>query len=103
MVHVALVGDDQPLFMVLADGTDPSLDEVPGRDRHAFSIPVLPGFLACGRLRLELWEGREPVFRGALYVDREGEPMLRRLPSAPAAAPSAEGARTPRRRRWWWR
>lgn len=100
MVHVAVVAEGEPRFMARADGVDPSLDEVPGRDLHAFSIPVMPEFLTFDQLQLEIWEGREPVFRGALYVDREGEPMLRRLPPAPAAPPG-EAMDRRKRRRWW--
>jgi hypothetical protein len=61
---------------------------------------VLPEFFAGDRLELQIWEGRTPVYRGALYVDREGEPMLRRVRNQLTGA-AQHGSAAESRRRWW--
>lgn len=103
-LHVVLMAGDETLMMVAADRVDRSLDEVPGRELHAFQILVQPEFLAPERLRMEIWEGGAPIFRGRFKVEREDEPMLRRfrpVPPAPRDEPvkTVEGRRTWR----WWR
>jgi len=100
ILHVALVRDQEPLIMVAADRVDRSLDNLPGRGQHVFQVPVLREFLDEDRLRLEIWEGRFPVFRGRLYVDREGRPMLRRIRDKPDEAVIATKG-TGRKQRWW--
>jgi hypothetical protein len=107
ILHVALVRDQEPLIMVAADRVDRSLNQVPGRDQHAFQVPVLPEFLDGDRLRLEIWEGRLPVFRGRLFVDLEAEPMLRRVRDDPPTADNdardtvVETGMRERWKRWW--
>lgn len=107
ILHVALVRDEEPLIMVAADRVDRSLAKIPGRDQHAFQIPVLPEILDGDRLQLQIWEGRHPVFRGRLYVDRDGEPMLRRVRDDPPTAEgdvrdtAVEAGMRGRLKRWW--
>jgi len=98
MLHVAVIRDREPILLVLADVLDRSLDDVPGRERHAFRIPVLPEVLLGERLHLEIWQGRSPLHRARLYVDRAGEPMLRRMRDA---AGFREGDNIGRRKHWW--
>lgn len=99
ILHVALVRGLEPLVLVAADGADRSLSDVPGRERHAFRIPLLAEHLEGGDLHLEIWEGRTRVYRGGLYVDSGDEPMLRRVREIPVVDASVG-----RKRRWWrWR
>jgi hypothetical protein len=102
ILHVAVMRDSEPLLMVSADAVDRSLNEVPGRGMHAFRIPVLPEYFDGDRLNLEIWEGCAPVFRGGLFVDREGEPMLRRLRVNPTMVDNNDTSGKERRwmRRW---
>jgi len=101
-LHVVVVRDEALLLMVAADGLDAGLsDEVPGRGEHAWRIPVLPEFLDGDGVQLQIWEGRTPVYRGELYVDRGPDPMLRRVRSHVDEDPDLGGA--PKRLRRWWR
>ncbi|HET7326697.1 MAG TPA: glycosyltransferase family 4 protein [Nocardioidaceae bacterium] len=69
MLHVAVVSDGEPVFVVVADAEEPSLDRTtPGLGRHGFRVPVLPEFLGASGIRLEVWEGRVPVREGGLDV-----------------------------------
>lgn len=101
LLHVVVVRGLEPLLMVSADVVDGELDDVPGRDLHAFRIPVLAEYFDAERLHLEIWEGRTRVYRGGLYVDRQGEPMLRRIRDTPDTR--ALEARSTERKRPWWR
>ncbi|WP_432477643.1 glycosyltransferase family 4 protein [Nocardioides sp. GXQ0305] len=101
-LHVVVARNDEPLLMVAADGKDAGLShDVPGRGEHAWRIPVLPELLEGDVVQLQIWEGRTPVHRGALYVDHEGEPLLRRVRSHGDDEPDLAGA--PRKTRGWWR
>lgn len=100
-LHVALMCGSEPLVLVPASVVDRSIDDVPGRGRHAFRIPVLPEHLDNERLRLVVWEGGTLLHRGRLYVDRGGEqPMLRRVREQPVEVSRTDGTTT-RKRRWW--
>lgn len=104
VLHVAVTNGAEPLVMVSADLADDSLEDVPGRGLHGFRIPVGPQLFDAEELQLEIWEGRLPVYRGRLYVDRSGEPMLRRMretPAEPTPQPVAESPAAVKRS--WWR
>jgi glycosyltransferase involved in cell wall biosynthesis len=105
ILHVAAMRGNRPLLIVRADAVDRSLEDVPGRGAHAFQMPVLPEFFEGDRLRLAIWEGGSRLYRGALYVDRDGgEPMIRRFREQPVATrPDAAHAGTRRRKEPWWR
>lgn len=103
-LHVLLQAGDETVMMVAADRVDRSLDEVPGRERHAFQIPVQPELLHTDQLRLVIWEGGTPVFRGRFLVERGDEPMLRRFRPTPVVTPEEPAEAVKLRKRWhWWR
>jgi hypothetical protein len=101
-LHVVVMRDGEALVMAAADGSEPALSrDVPGRGEHAWRIPVLPGFFEGDRLELRIWEGRTPVYRGGLYVERDGQLMLRRVRDLHGEEPTMTRRR--RTMRHWWR
>jgi hypothetical protein len=108
ILHVAVVRDGESVLVVPADVVDRSLEVVSGRGLHGYRIPVLPELLEGGTLHLQVWEDGSPVYRGALYVDRDAEePVLRRPPDderkpANRNAPAVELNPPPVRKRTWW-
>ncbi|WP_183094025.1 glycosyltransferase family 4 protein [Nocardioides stalactiti] len=109
VLHVAVMRGDRPLLMVPADVMDRSLEDVPGRGAHAFKIPVLPEFFDGDGLHLRVWEADLPVYRGRLYVERDDEPVLRRVRDsdekpAPGGSPERQPINeTSEKKRWWTR
>ncbi|WP_188111221.1 glycosyltransferase family 4 protein [Nocardioides antri] len=114
VLHVAVVRDGEPVLVVPADVVDRSLEAVAGRGLHGYRVPVTAELLAGGELHLQVWEDASPVYRGGLYVDRDGpEPVLRRLPDEDEKQPAAQDAPTleaghpsvgaaARKKRTWW-
>ncbi|UMG91152.1 glycosyltransferase [Nocardioides sp. TF02-7] len=99
ILHVVLMSAAEPLLMVRADGTDRSLEDVPGRGRHVFRIPVLPEHMERADLHLRIWESHTRVYRGGLRLDLSAGPMLRRV--VEPGVHRGDQRRAARKRRWW--
>ncbi|CUH82609.1 glycosyltransferase family 4 protein [Tropicibacter naphthalenivorans] len=75
-LHVAVLRDGVPIFMVTADTHMPALGRrTPGLENHGFRIPVGQDFLEAGALSLVVWESRSPVRNGALIVPEAGDAL----------------------------
>ena len=84
-LHVAVVRDGTPLFIVRADVEVPSLGRrTPGLQSHGFRIPVLAEFLESsgGPISLEIWESGDVVRSGELKVIDDGAPLLQQIKKA---------------------
>lgn len=102
ILHVAVMRGKQPLLVVPADLMDRSLEDVPGRGKHGFRIPVRPEFFDGEEIHLQVWEAGTPVYRGRLYVEHDDEPLLRRVRSAQEKpAPPQQLQTAVSRKRWW--
>ncbi len=79
ILHVAVMQNDRPIFVVTADIHVPALGRrTPGLERHGFRIPILGVFLTPGRgdLSLLIWENRAVIRNGTLRAIEGDQPTL---------------------------
>lgn len=79
ILHIAIVQDSRPLFVVSADLHVPSLGvRTPGLEYHGFRIPVVAEFLDLnrGKITLEVWENRAPVRNGTMKPSMDSPERL---------------------------
>lgn len=90
ILHVAVMQDETPLFLVKANVEMPGLGKrTPGLETHGFRIPVMPDFFTEARrhLSLRVWDSGSAV-RGARLVRSGAEGYA--LEAAEAAHQEAE-------------